>query len=120
MEKLEFEFAKYTEITDLVFETRPDLKEAGYVRFFICPDVNTFWLIRIMENINSEYEKDDGCYLMERNNIDKEYKSETLTTSKVKKIIENDELDCWDSEEEFDIDDLIDMLDDGFGINNLQ
>ena len=33
-EKLKFEFAKYTEITDLAFKINPNYKKSGYIRFF--------------------------------------------------------------------------------------
>lgn len=42
-----FQFAKYTEITDTVFNITPDVKNDGYVRFFICPDTWDYWYIRV-------------------------------------------------------------------------
>lgn len=32
---MNFEFAKYTEITDFAFEINPNYKKEGFVRFFI-------------------------------------------------------------------------------------
>jgi hypothetical protein len=117
---MKFEFARYTEITELALKVNPDYKNEGFVRFFICPDVYTFWFVRILEGYNKEYEREEGCYVLESNNVEMERKGETLTISKVKNIIENDNGENWDILEGHDIDDLIDNLDDGFGILNLQ
>lgn len=117
---MKFEFAKYTEITDLAFEVNPDYKNEGYIRFFICPDVHDFWFVRILEGYNEEYEKEEGCYLLERNNVEKRSKHDTLTVERVKSIIKNDAGDNWDILEGYDLDDLIDALDGGFGILNLK
>lgn len=117
---MEFEFAKYTEITDLAFEVNPDYKNDGYVRFFICPDVHDFWFVRILEGYNAEYEKEDGCFVLERNNIRKNSRQEVLTISKVKKIIQEDDGSNWDIEQAYSVEELIEMIDDGFGILNLK
>lgn len=116
---MKFEFAKYTEITDLAFEVKPAYKDEGYIRFFICPDVNDFWLVRVLEGFNEEYKKEEGVFLLERNNIGKT-KTETLNTNKVKKIIEEDDLSNWDLQEYTTIEKLIEDLDAGYGINNLK
>jgi hypothetical protein len=47
-------------------------------------------------------------------------KGQKLTISKVRQIISEDNGSNWDLEQSDDIDDLIDMLDGGFGINNLK
>jgi hypothetical protein len=117
---MEFEFAKYTEITELAFKVNPTYKKEGYIRFFICPDVWDFWFIRILKDVNKDYETEDGCFLMERNKIAMDKKGERLTTKKVKQIIEDDCGDGWDNEESHDLNNLIEMLDDGFGILNLE
>ena len=114
------EFGKYTEITDFAFKVNPNYKNEGFIRFFICPDVNTFWFVRILEGYNEDYETEDGSYILERNNIEKNDKSEKLTVSKVRKIIEEDSGDNWDITQSFDLDDLISDLDGGFGINDLK
>jgi hypothetical protein len=117
---MEFEFAKYTEITDYVFNVNPDLKNEGYVRFFICPDVWDFWFVRILEGFNEDYEKEEGCFVLERNKAEMNTKCEKLTMSKLKRIIQEDDGGNWDLFQGYDIERLIDMLDDGFGILNRQ
>lgn len=116
---MKFEFAKYTEITDLAFEVKPSYKNDGYIRFFICTDVNDFWFVRVLENTNEEYAIEEGVFLLERNNIGKT-KTETLNINKVKKLIEEDDLSNWDIQQYDTMEELIEDLDAGFGINNLK
>lgn len=110
MKEYEFEFARYTDITDLAFEVNPDYKKEWYVKFFICNDVNTIWFVRILENINEDYETKEWTYLIERNNIDKRRKSDELDLNKVKKIIEDDNWESWDIIECSSLEEAIDTL----------
>ena len=119
---MEFNFAQYTEITDYAFKVNPNYKNEGYVRFFICPDVNDFWFVRVL--VGSRYDDIEGyvdCdnhYILERNNIPNSKKAENVTLSKLRKIIEEDDGSSWDLKQGYDLEELIDMLDDGFGIIN--
>lgn len=116
---MKFEFAKYTEITDYAFGVNPEYKNAGYVRLFICPDVFDFWLVRILEGVNEEYEKEEGSYVLERNQIPMNTKGQKLTILKLRDILENDDFGNYDLIQGFDLEKLIDdNLDDGFGIIN--
>jgi len=114
---MEFEFAKYTEITELYKKHSLSLQDGdGYIRFFICPDVHTFWLARVIEGFNESYEKEEGSFLIERNNIEKKDRSEKLTKQKVVDIIEDDDFSNWDIYECQSMEEVIDILDDGNGI----
>lgn len=113
-----FEFAKYTEITDYALKVNPEYEKSGYVRFFICPDVWDFWFVRILKDVNEDYEKEEGCFVLERNKVEMNTKGERLTLSKLHNIIMEDDGDNWDMQSGYDIEKLIDMLDCGFGINN--
>jgi hypothetical protein len=115
---MEFEFAKYTEITDYAFKVNPNYKKEGFIRFFICPDVWDFWFVRILEGFNEEYEREEGSFILERNKVEKDNRGQKLTLSKVKQIIEEDDGSNWDMQQSYDVEHLIDMLDDGFGIIN--
>lgn len=46
-------------------------------------------------------------------------KGQKLTLSKVKQIINEDDGSGWDIEQSYELNELIEMLDDGFGILNL-
>ena len=115
---MEFKFAKYTEITDYAFKVNPDYQNDSYVRFFICPDVWDFWLIRILEGYDEEYDKEEGSFILERNKIEMDNKGETLSIRKLNKILKEDDFSNWDMQQGYDIEELIDQLDDGFGILN--
>lgn len=115
-----FEFAKYTEITDLAFKLNPDYQTSGYIRIFICPDVNDYHLVRVLKGFNEEYEKDENSFLLERNKIEKDRKQDKLTLSKVRSILINDEFDNWDIFQFDSLKDAINELDGGFGILNLK
>lgn len=121
---MKFEFAKYTEITDFAFEVNPSYRNDKYVRFFICQDVWDFWFVRILKGY--EYDEEQGYvenennYILERNKIEMDKKGQQLTMRKVRQIIEDDDGSNWDLQQGEDIEELIDMLDDSFGIINRQ
>lgn len=117
---MKFEFAKYTEITDLAFQERPSYKEEKFIRFFICPDVHDTWYCRILEGYDANYQVKEGSYLLERNNIPNDFKGQKLDLERVKDIIHEDDGSNWDFEQSNNLQDLIDMIDDGLGIINLK
>ena len=119
---MNFEFAKYTEITDYAMKHNPDYKASGYERIFICPDVWDFWLVRILKGYRNDeeegYVEDPGNFILERDKIEMDRKGQNLTLSKLNKIVTEDEFENWDLIQGNDIEELIDSLDDGFGIIN--
>jgi hypothetical protein len=121
---MNFEFAKYTEITDYAFKVNPNYKNDKYVRFFICQDVWDFWFVRILKGYENDeeegYVENPNNYILERNKIEMDRKGQKLTLSKVKQIIEEDDGSNWDLQQGYDIEELVDMLDGGFGIINRQ
>lgn len=117
---MNFEFAKYTEVTDFAHEVNPEYKTGNYSRIFICPDVLDYWLVRVLEGYNEEYEKEEGCFVLEREKIGKSSRSENLTIRKLREILENDTFESWDIQEYHNIDELIEDIDGGFGILNLK
>ena len=71
------EYAKYYNVSNLV-ET---MQKAGEINeyptgnnsfkgVYVCMDTNDFWISRIVEGYNEEYEKEEGKYLVERNKLD--------------------------------------------------
>ena len=76
---MKFEFAKYTYITELYKKHSSNLMEGdGYIKFFICLYTNDIWLARVIEGFNEHYEEEDGVYLLERNNIPKNFKGHQI------------------------------------------
>jgi hypothetical protein len=117
---MKFEFAKYTEVTPFALNINPEYIEAGYNRVFVCTDTNDYWLVRVLPGYNKEYEKDSEKILLERNNIPKDFKRDMMTEDKLRKILTEDDFSNWDIGEYSQIEDLIEDIDGGFGINNLQ
>ena len=48
-------------------------KEETFVRYFIAFDVRSVHVLRVQENINDEYEHEDGCVLLEHGMYDYNY-----------------------------------------------
>lgn len=115
---MKFDFAKYYDISKLALEVNPDMYK-DYERVFICVDTHTFWLARLMADTNEDYEQEEGTYLLERNNVEKDFKAQKLTFMELVKILEEDDGSNWDTTECHDADDAVDMLDDGFGIGEV-
>lgn len=115
---MKFEFATYTDITELYKKHSMCLTEGdGYIKFFICLDVNDIWLVRVIEGFDEDYNKQEGSYLLERNNIAKENKSDGLSLTKVIEIIKEDDFSNWDVEQYDDLEELIFDIDGGHGLN---
>ena len=114
---MEFEFAKYTEVTSLAHKVNPEYKLAGYSRLFICQDVVDTWLVRMRPGFNEEYERDEDSLLLERNNIRNDFKGQNMTISRARRILKNDEFDNWDYQVCEKEAEAIEMLEDGYGIN---
>lgn len=116
---MKFEFGKYTEVTELAMKVNSQYNTDGYIRLFMCADVWDFWLCRVMENCNENYEREEGCYLLERNKIAMDRKGQPLTIKKATEILENDDFENWDIKSSYDLDYIIEMIDGGWGILNL-
>ena len=115
---MKFEFAKYTDVTELYKKYNDDLHDGdGYIRFCMCLDVNDIWIARVLEGFNEEYEKEKGCYLLERDRVAKRYKTEGLSLNKAIELIKEDDFSSWDVKEYLDLEELIQDIDGGYGIN---
>lgn len=71
------EFAKYYNVTKLVDEmtekeeiySYPTEKDNNFIGVYVCMDTNDFWISRINKDMNENYDKEEGTYLVERNKI---------------------------------------------------
>ncbi len=115
---MKFEFAKCTEITEL-YKKHCDLLQDndGYIKFYMCLDVNDFWILRVLENRNEEYEEEEGVYLIERCRVPKDSKRQGLSISKAIQLVKDDIFENWDVVEYNSLDAVIEVVDGGFGIN---
>ena len=116
---MKFEFGIYTEITDYAFNRNPVYKESGYTRLFICPDVTTHHLIRVLPGFGKDYEPNDSKIIVENEEIT-HVKHQKLSLLELNKIIDNDDLSNWDYHVFSSMEEVIEALDEGYGIINLK
>ena len=114
---MKFEFAKYTDVTKLAFELNPEYEKNSYVKVFLCEDTKVFWISRVLKGFNIEYEEDPDSYLVERERIDKWVRPEKLKLSRAKAILKSDELENWDCYEFDSLEEAIESIDGGYGLN---
>lgn len=148
------EFAKYYNVTNKLNEMLEKKEQIlfSYTKdyckgLFICEDTHDFWICRILENTNEDYDQEEGKYLIERNKIDKYEFCEFLKEQKnddsdindrwtrdfyidkcfpINDIIEtlilmDDDkgLENWDNKECDSYEEAIEVLDNGYGIIEL-
>ena len=117
---MNFEFGKYTEITKCAFERNAEYERAGYTRLFICPDVWNFHFIRVLPGYNGDYQKDESKILVELNEIDVDRKGQNLSMFKLNQILDEDDFSNYDYHVFTNMEDVIESIDEGFGILNLE
>ena len=142
------EFAKYYDVTNKMNELIDKGELFSYTKdyckkLFICMDTHVFWISRVLEGYNREFEEVEGQWLVERNKIDKydfiefvgeknekEYKfngrfqrDNIIDELSVNKVIEylilmDDDagLESWDNYECDSLEEAIEVIDGGFGI----
>lgn len=142
------EFAKYYHVTKTMNKMiNDDLlyshKGSRIKEIYICRDTNDMWVARIYENLNSDFDYEEGCYLLEREKIDLyeliDFIGEIedtyyIITSKYlgnsfiddmddKKMIryvlqycDENGLEGWDNREYSSMEDIVGDIDGGYGI----
>ncbi len=146
------EFAKYYDATNKMNRLINDRKLFSYTKdycqkLYICMDTHDFWISRILEGYNSEFEEEQGKWLIERNKIDKydfcrfmkekedddfNITSKHLRDIYIKNCFTTDEiienvilmddkngLEGFDNYECDSLEEAIEIIDDGFGIIEL-
>lgn len=113
------EFAKYYDITELAKNYNPDY--VSYEKIYICVDTWDFWIARIAKDLNEDYETEEGSYLLERNKIGKEMRSQMLRTkTQIESVLDEDDFGNWDFEQVYSLEEAIELIDDGFGIGTIE
>lgn len=116
---MKFEFGIFTEVTKLAKSVAPN-KYDIYEKVYICPDTRNWWIVGIQKDINDEYEKEEGTWLCERANVD--YPTEKCTQKYLNKkcvegVLAEWDCCCWDNFEVSTLEEAIEQIDGGFGIN---
>lgn len=114
-----FSFAKATEVTDLAFRVNSEYKTIGYSRIFIVPDVLDYHVLRVLPNVGDNYESVVGKFILEYNMVPKS-RTETPSIARISKILSEDEFDNWSYFVFDSIEEVLDRVDQGYGINNLK
>ena len=112
---MELKFGKYTDITNFAKKVNPYMFKV-YEKIYICPDTNNYWLSTIQKDINEDYEKSPGTYLVERDDVDYPDYDGRFDESNVKEALENWDGSTYDNYEAESLEDAIDLIDDGYGI----
>lgn len=68
-------FAKYYNVTKLVddmqkreeIDSYPTGENDKFVGVYVCMDTNDFWISKISKDLNKDYDREEGTYLIERN-----------------------------------------------------
>ena len=115
---MKFEFGKATEITDFAKDQFNEMYEI-YKRIFITTDTNDYHILRILEGYDKDYEKCEDSYVLEWQKISKNRKDNITGMLKLKKILSEDDGSNWDCKQYDSLQECIDNVDGGFGINNL-
>ncbi len=116
---MNFEFAKFTEVTSLAHEVNSEYRKNNYTRIFLCPDVKNIWIVRILEGFNEDYREEEGGFIIERNKIH-DVIPRMLNEEIAKLILKEDDLSNWDCTYYNSMEDCLESIDGGFGILNLQ
>lgn len=144
------EFAKFYDVAEIVKKMilNGELENYSYSNFkgvYVCMDTNDFWVCRVSEGHNANYQKEEGKFLVERNKIDKydivdfyikrnENNDNTYSIGRktrdvfldslemedlIKTVLIFDDdngLENWDDYECGNLEEAIEIIDDGYGI----
>lgn len=78
-------------------------KEETFVKYYIAFDVRSVHVLRVQENINDEYEHEDGCVLLEHGMYDYNYQV-------IEYFEENMNIDRYDGDDRLFIDKMFKTL----------
>mgnify|MGYP003649751433 CR=1 FL=1 len=116
---MEFTFGKATEITKFAKEKHPDTYE-HCERVFIAPDTNDYHILRVIAGYGEDYEPEEGSYILEVQMIPKMKREEIHNLAKLDSILECDDGGNYAFSVKNSIEECLEAVDGGFGINNLQ
>lgn len=116
---MELKFARYTDVTAFAKKVNPEYEKQNYQKVLVYLDTFDYWVVRILKDINEDYEKQDGVFLLDRDKVEKENKSDKLNIKTLEDLLINDEFENYDTFQRNSLDELMELLDDGFGIDEL-
>ena len=91
--KMELEFAKYYDITDVAKSHNAEY--GNYEKVFVSVDTNDFCIARILKGYHNDddegYVKDENSYITERNNIGKPRAAGIKTHTRLLQVLDEDD-----------------------------
>lgn len=113
---MEFEFGKATNITEFAKSRIGDFYEQ-YEKVYIVPDTNDYHILRVLKGYGKDYEEDEDKVILEHQMISKSKTEGIHSLEKLRKILEEDDGGNYDCKVLDSIDECIEIVDGGFGIN---
>lgn len=113
---MKFEFAKATDITEFA-KRKLDYMYNEYEKIYITPDTNDYHILRVLKGVGNNYEPIEGSYILEHQMINKPKGVGISSTSHLLKILEEDDGGNYDYIVMNSLEDCIEEVDGGFGIN---
>lgn len=112
---MKFEFAKATDITEFAKKNN-DMYE-GYEKVFIVPDTNDYHILRVLKDYGENYEKAEGYWILEHQMISKAKQDEIKSINHLRQVLEYDDGGNYDYTVRQSLEECIEAVDGGFGIN---
>tara|TARA_R110002020_G_scaffold426637_1_gene636022 strand:- start:272 stop:616 length:345 start_codon:yes stop_codon:yes gene_type:complete len=114
---MKFDFAKATDITEFAKRELPEMYDQ-YKKVFITPDVTDYHILRVLEGFGEDYEEEEGSFILEHNMIPKPKRESIRGVIHLKQILEEDDGGNWDFGVFGSLEEAIEEVDGGHGINN--
>ena len=113
---MKFEFAKATDITKFAKDNFEEMYK-DYEKIYITPDTNDYHILRILKGYDIDYEQDENSVLLEENRVPRGKKDEITGLVALRKILEEDDGGNWGYICKDTVQECIDVVDGGYGIN---
>jgi len=120
MDTKQFPFGQYVDITEFAKAHNP-MQYKDYEKIYFCVDTWDYWIARILKDTYNDerkgYEDAKGWWLVERNKIQKPSKAATIQMRRhLVSALNEDDLSNWDCENTQSLEQAIEMIDGGYGI----
>lgn len=110
-------FGIYVECTTLAKKLDKYDMYLGVHSVWVCRDTHDYWIAKVHENLNDEYESEEGTWLIERNKIDHEHIGSNSPTDLSRAIkLDLDDGCNWDNFQCDSYVNVIDVLSQSFGV----
>lgn len=113
---MKFEFAKATDITEFAKNKMADFYKE-YEKVYITPDTNDYHILRILKGYDEDYEPNEDKVILEHQMIPKTKRETINSLNKLRSILEEDDGGNYDYKVKDSVEECIEIVDGGYGIN---